>query len=147
MALPWVETVEFQSDSKFHDHGRPLPPSLLREPFVPCPRWSSFRARRPFTRAYERDFALHPFDQRFSRASKLISFNSFFLWWLLRMNSALVILFLYYIPPCPPSRPKLSAYGLRPIAHNKLNTRMVFFVCPKWDKKRYGFRLFERFLQ
>jgi hypothetical protein len=26
----------------FRDHARPLPPSLLREPFVECPRSSSF---------------------------------------------------------------------------------------------------------
>jgi hypothetical protein len=29
MALPWLETVEFQSDSKFLDRGHPLPPSFF----------------------------------------------------------------------------------------------------------------------
>jgi hypothetical protein len=29
MALPWVETVEFQSDSKVLDRGHPLPPSFF----------------------------------------------------------------------------------------------------------------------
>ena len=38
-----------------------------REPFVPWPRSSSFRARRPFSQSVRNnDFALHPFDQRFS---------------------------------------------------------------------------------
>ena len=37
------------------------------------------------------------------------------------MNSALVIfipIFIFRLQESPPSRPKLSAYGLRPIAHN-----------------------------
>jgi hypothetical protein len=29
MALPWLETVEVQSDSKFPDRGHPLPPSFF----------------------------------------------------------------------------------------------------------------------
>ena len=29
MALPWLETVEVQSDSKFLDRGHPLPPSFF----------------------------------------------------------------------------------------------------------------------
>jgi hypothetical protein len=29
MALPWVETEEFQNDSKFLDRGHPLPPSFF----------------------------------------------------------------------------------------------------------------------
>ena len=45
--------LSIPSHSKFRDRGRPLPSSLLREPFVPCPRSSSFRTRRPFSRTYE----------------------------------------------------------------------------------------------
>ena len=29
MALPWLETVKFQSDSKFLDRGHPMPPSFF----------------------------------------------------------------------------------------------------------------------
>ena len=66
-----------------------------------------------------RDLALHPFDQWFSRSSKLDSFDSFFLWWFLRWIRSRWFYHYIYIPHFPPHRLKLSTHGRRPIKHNK----------------------------
>jgi hypothetical protein len=78
----------------------------------------------------KRGFALHPFDQRFSRASKLISFIlSFFGGSLDEFGLSDFIPILYSaLPPKPPKIIRLQN-GLRPIAQNlpRKNTTITTF--------------------
>ena len=65
-----------------------------------------------------KDLALQPFDQHsLGLRNSLVSIPSFFGGSIDEFGLGDFIL-IFIFPYFPPSRPKLSAYGLRPIAHN-----------------------------
>ena len=76
------------------------------------------RSSAPLSGVRNKDLALQPFDQRFlGLRNSLVSIPSFFGGSLDEFGLGDFIL-IFIFPHFPPSRPKLSAYGLRPIAHN-----------------------------